>query len=46
MEVYFGGDELPPAEEVSYFNADALFERFEIRQEQKESIARWNLPFV
>ena len=46
LEVYFGGDELPPAEEVSYFNADALFERFEIRQEQKESIARWNLPFV
>ncbi len=46
LEVYFGEDELPSAEEVYYFNPDAQFERFEIRQELKESIARWNLPFV
>lgn len=45
IEVSFGGEALPPAEEVFYFDDKVDFERLDIRSELRESIKCWNLPF-
>ncbi|MEK6817064.1 MAG: hypothetical protein AABY09_05595, partial [Nanoarchaeota archaeon] len=45
IEVSFGGEALPPAEEVFYFDDKVDFERLDIRSELRDSTKRWNLPF-
>lgn len=45
LEISFGGEVLPPAEEVFYFDDRTEFEKLDIRSELRDSIKRWNLPF-
>lgn len=46
LEILFGGETLPPAEEVFYFDDRTEFEKLEIRSELRDSIKCWNLPFI
>jgi len=45
LEISFGGEALPPAEDVFYFDDRTEFEKLNIRSELRDSIKRWNLPF-
>lgn len=45
LEISFGGEALPPAEEVFYFDDRTEFKKLDIRSELRDSIKRWNLPF-
>ena len=45
LEISFGGETLPPAEEVFYFDDRTEFENLDIRSELNDSIKCWNLPF-
>lgn len=45
LEISFGGEALPPAEEVFYFDDRTEFEKLDIHSELRDSIKRWNLPF-
>jgi len=46
LEISFGGEALPPAEDVFYFDDRTEFEKLDIRSELRDSIKRWNLPFI
>ncbi len=45
LEISFGGEVLPSAEGVFYFDDRTEFEELEIRSELRDSIKCWNLPF-
>ncbi|MBF8251161.1 MAG: methyltransferase [Deltaproteobacteria bacterium] len=45
LEISFGGEVLPSAEEVFYFDDRTEFEKLDIRSELRDSIKCWNLPF-
>ncbi len=45
LEIYFGGEALPPADEAHYFGDEVELEKLNIRAELNDSLIRWNLPF-
>lgn len=45
LEIYFGGEALPPADEVFYFDENVDFDNLNISSELNDSIKLWNLPF-
>ncbi|MDO8446614.1 MAG: methyltransferase domain-containing protein [Deltaproteobacteria bacterium] len=45
LEIYFGDEALPPADEAHYFGDEVEFEKLNIRTELDDSVTRWNLPF-